>query len=345
MAAVAPLSTRQVEPSGTGRGIGPVPTVLIGGVLIFTIFFLMRSWKRVLKNNDRQEVQEIQQNLKLVEQADSQQMADLFKAFDRNHDGKVDLAELTAGLIQFKPDASADAARSSALDVLLLFDKNDSKVLEKGEFAAFIQSWCLGTKTDFDEMSNELIQRLSDHSFLKDEVQDAIADFQDASHQEVEDLLDRHKLQAIFRLWDTDHDDSVDQTVLEHALKRLVSMSSNTLSKEKREGVKEYMDVMHQTSYIAGQTVDQELVPELTGDGVTTRRYLGPDQFINFIQAFQQISGIPRSQITDFLVILPLYKQTAAEGKPLPKPVKNMSRVLKEHEVLSPVRSAEKRGA
>lgn len=74
-----------------------------------------------------QEVQELQQKVKLVEQADSQQMWDLFKAFDRNHDGRVDLAELTAGLKKFKPDASADAARSSALDVLLLFDKNDSK--------------------------------------------------------------------------------------------------------------------------------------------------------------------------------------------------------------------------
>jgi hypothetical protein len=124
---------------------------------------------------------------------------------------------------------------------------------------------------------------------------------------------------------------------------RLVTMSSNTLSKEKREGVKEYLDVMHQTSYIAGHTVDQELVPDLTGDGVNSRRYLTPEQFIKFIQAFQQISGLPRSQITDFLVILPLYKRTAAEGKPLPEPMKNMNRVLKEHEVLSPVRSAERR--
>lgn len=54
-------------------------------------------------------------------------MTALFNAFDRNRDGKVDLAELTAGLKKFKPDASGEAARSSALDVLLLFDKNDSK--------------------------------------------------------------------------------------------------------------------------------------------------------------------------------------------------------------------------
>jgi Ca2+-binding EF-hand superfamily protein len=74
-----------------------------------------------------QEVQELQQKVKLVEQADSKQMAHLFRAFDRNHDGKVDLAELTIGLKKFKPDASANAARSSALDVLLLFDKNDSR--------------------------------------------------------------------------------------------------------------------------------------------------------------------------------------------------------------------------
>ncbi len=59
------------------------------------------------------------------------------------------------------------------------------RVLEKGEFAAFIQSWCLGTGTDFDEMSNELIQRLSDQDFVKEEVQDAVGDFQDASPQEV----------------------------------------------------------------------------------------------------------------------------------------------------------------
>jgi hypothetical protein len=59
------------------------------------------------------------------------------------------------------------------------------RVLEKGEFAAFIQSWCLGTDTDFDEMSNELIQRLEDQNFLKNEVEDAVAEFEDISREEV----------------------------------------------------------------------------------------------------------------------------------------------------------------
>jgi Ca2+-binding EF-hand superfamily protein len=37
---------------------------------------------------------------------------------------------------------------------------------------------------------------------------------------QVENLLDRHKLHAIFRLWDVDADGVVEQAVLEHALKR-----------------------------------------------------------------------------------------------------------------------------
>lgn len=35
-------------------------------------------------------------------------------------------------------------------------------------------------------------------------------------------MLTRHKLQAIFRLWDTDKDGAVEQDVVEHALKRFV---------------------------------------------------------------------------------------------------------------------------
>lgn len=88
-------------------------------------------------------------------------------------------------------------------------------------------------------------------------------------------------------------------------------MCSNTLPKEKRQGVKEYMDLMHKTSYIAGQTVDQEMLPSMSGDGDTARRYLNPNQFTDFIRAFQQISGLPISQITDFFIILPLYQETA----------------------------------
>lgn len=88
-------------------------------------------------------------------------------------------------------------------------------------------------------------------------------------------------------------------------------MCSNTLPKEKRQGVKEYMDLMHKTSYISGQTVDQEILPDMTGDGATARRYLNSSQFTDFIRAFQQISGLPSSQITDFFIILPLYKEAA----------------------------------
>lgn len=87
----------------------------------------IRDSNEFLGGNVLQEIQELEQKNKLVKQADSKQMTDLFNAFDRNRDGKVDLVELTAGLKKFKPDASAEAARSSALDVLLLFDKNDSK--------------------------------------------------------------------------------------------------------------------------------------------------------------------------------------------------------------------------
>lgn len=39
---------------------------------------------------------------------------------------------------------------------------------------------------------------------------------------QVEDLLNRHKLQTIFRLWDKDKDGAVEQDVVEHALKRFV---------------------------------------------------------------------------------------------------------------------------
>ncbi len=113
-------------------------------------------------------------------------------------------------------------------------------------------------------------------------------------------------------------------------------MASSELPREKKESINEYLDVMESTSYIAGQTVDQELVPNLTGDTPLTRRHLTPAQFVTFIQSFQQISGLSRSQITDYLVVLPVYKKTAAEGKPLPKEVQGMERVLQEHEVLSP---------
>lgn len=60
-----------------------------------------------------------------------------------------------------------------------------SRVLERGEFAAFILSWCLGTDTPFEEMAGELVERLNNEEFLKDEVHDVVAEFEFASPQEV----------------------------------------------------------------------------------------------------------------------------------------------------------------
>ena len=65
--------------------------------------------------------------VQLVDSVQSSTVDTLYKLFDRNKNGVVELSEVSWGLCKLKPQLPLEAARQEALDLFLLFDHEEDR--------------------------------------------------------------------------------------------------------------------------------------------------------------------------------------------------------------------------
>lgn len=91
----------------------------------------------------------------------------IFELFDRDGNGAIDFREASLGMKKLVPSLAMPDARSSALDVFLLFDNDASRTLDRFEFARFLARFSALAGEPFASLAPRLVSLLqADDAFV-----------------------------------------------------------------------------------------------------------------------------------------------------------------------------------
>ncbi|KAK9861947.1 hypothetical protein WJX84_002388 [Apatococcus fuscideae] len=272
----------QSSPGSFLNKLGPLPLIVVGGVVVWGLIRSGFIWKNVTATKIPQET------IKAVDLADSvagsPKLDELFSKMDLNKDGRIDLKEVAFALKSVNPRASLSAARQSALDVFLLFDKDKNRYLDKEEFSMFMQRFCLLSDATFDVFVEELSTKLSEPAFLDVADKQVAKELEEimGNNQVAEAIADR-KLDGIFTVWDEDRDGSIKFKQLQM---RLAKFSVPAASEQRTKS----------------------MMYSIPGNDDMDRATFG-----RFVEDFAKASGVSFADLADYLLVVPLHEFDPAQ--------------------------------
>lgn len=243
--------------------------------------------------------------VQLVDSVQSSTVDTLFRLFDQNNNGTIELCEVSWGLHKLKPQLPQEDARQQALEHFLLFDQGEQRHLNRHDFSVFLQRYCLLSDTKLPDIADDMIQKLSQPDQQSDTPSDADVQLQlqALSTQQVTEVYQERRLDAVFGMWDQNNDLRISFKELCDGLFRF-------------SGVEKLKD----KAAAAAQAI---LEPGIaTDDGQQMSR----EQFGVFIRRFAAASGLSFSVITDFLLVVPVFDYDPAFTDPGVKQLEKLIR-------------------
>ncbi|KAK9908070.1 hypothetical protein WJX75_002406 [Coccomyxa subellipsoidea] len=230
--------------------------------------------------------------IQTVEEGDTE---GVFTAVDTDGNARVDLRELATALAKWtllvtKPESPLAAAKNLALDLYMIFNVDPLEGFDEEQFKPVLQSWCLFTKISFEVMARWLetalelpdVQLSPEDKMAAQEIADAMR-----SPEAMAAVVEAHKIDLVFHLWDTDGDGVASRKKLTRALTwyyRLLSqVQEETGGGDAGERRAEVIDFL-----------EQEQRPGLPG--------LDRTAFRTIVQRFCQLTGLPVPEVCDFLM-------------------------------------------
>ncbi|KAK9835568.1 hypothetical protein WJX74_003217 [Apatococcus lobatus] len=274
--AAAPIPER--SPGSFLNKLGPLPLIVIGGVVVWGLIRSGLIWRNVTKTKVPQDT-ESAANLVDAVATSSDKLDELFKKMDLNKDGRIDLKEVALGLKSVNPRASLSAARKSALDVFLLFDADKNRYLDKDEFSRFIQRFCLLSDSPFEQFADDLLMKLSAPQSL-DLTDKKVAQELDRAigGDKVAEAIADRKLDGIFTVWDEDRDGSIKFGQLKI---RLQNYKVSAAGEERTKGML---------------------------NSVPSSDDFDRNEFGRFVEGFAKAANTSFADLADYLLVVPLHE-------------------------------------
>ncbi|KAL3158271.1 hypothetical protein ABBQ38_010519 [Trebouxia sp. C0009 RCD-2024] len=282
-------------------------------------------WKLVLSKDGPTRLEKnLTAAVQLVDSVQSSTVDTLFNLFDQNHNGTIELCEVSWGLHKLKPQLPPEDARQQALQHFLLFDQGEQRHLDKQDFTVFLQRYCLLSDTKLSEIADDMIAKLSQPDRPSESAaasEDAIQQqMQAVSAHQVTEVYQERRLDAVFAMWDQNSDLRISFKELCEGLYRF-------------SGVEKLKD----KAAAAAQAI---LEPGIATDG---GQQMSRQQFGTFIRRFAAASGVSFSAITDFLLVVPVFDYDPAFMDPGVKQLEKLIRKrLEEKRKDKAMRKAEK---
>jgi len=200
-------------------------------------------------------------------------MRELFVLFDADLDGKIAFKELVAGLMKLHSTLSLTSAKAAGVQALLSFDNNSDRILDYAEFAQWVINFCITSHLRFEDVADELVLRAAgaDPSI---EFMDKLQDF---SNSEIFKTATDKKINACFKMFDTDEDGEIDFKELIKVI-RLFEPTSPT------------------------STAWRDAVAKMSEYDTDSNNTLSTLEFAEFLNSYARTSGTDMEQFLEYLV-------------------------------------------
>ncbi|KAK9819558.1 hypothetical protein WJX81_001914 [Elliptochloris bilobata] len=277
--------------------LGNLPLVAVTVAMVWGLLQTAGVWRSVTSKNKREEA--VSGKARIIESITDSRIADTFKRVDVSGDGRVDLRELTEALYKLNPNAPLSAARDSALDIFLLFDKDrNDRTLNREEFGQFLETWCLQTGSKLDDIAGRIGEPrdIEAHENREDQrVEEEVTRAAEAP-EDLSRVLERRKLETVFRLWADRRGDGnrVERKDLARSLSRLLDIVGGDGADRARGLITSPAGAAQHAGYNA---------------------HLDRTEFTDLVRRVSDVAGMKHAEVLDFLIMIPLYGE---ERKALP---------------------------
>ena len=162
----------------------------------------------------------------------------LFVLFDKDSDATVDFKEVAIGLYPLTNSMEESAKKAAGL--MLMMDKDDTRVLGYDQFAKLIMGVAAAMKMSFDELADQLTLALTSGTgtevpddvmaeiLVEEKAYEEALEKKQQQHEEKKtlDALSYSRTQKLFQLWDANGDGDIDFQELLSGLRKYLKASA-----------------------------------------------------------------------------------------------------------------------
>eukprot|EP01026_Neomeris_dumetosa_P042705 TRINITY_DN3563_c0_g2_i7.p1 TRINITY_DN3563_c0_g2~~TRINITY_DN3563_c0_g2_i7.p1 ORF type:complete len:382 (-),score=73.57 TRINITY_DN3563_c0_g2_i7:121-1101(-) len=216
-----------------------------------------------------------------AEQEDGR-MRNLFALFDMDMDGKINFKEVVMGLTKVVPMLDILKASEAAVQVLLLFDRDQDRHLDYKDFVRFMGTFLKASKVEFSKVADKLLLAAARSDPSEDEFKiDMEEVFRSSEFKTFMDL----RLHKIFWLWDKDQDGYIS---FKELCMGLAHFSPNI---SLQDTMKQALELLGKS----GTSLDDE---------TEYRKKLDRSEFAHVISKYVERHGASFHQVADYLVAM-----------------------------------------
>lgn len=175
---------------------------------------------------------EVKKRVELFAVLSNERLKELFEGFDQNRTGQVPFRDVAKAL--YECTESEEKSVEDALEVLLMIDQNDKRMLDYKQFGRLILSVSETTgyalEDTLEDLANELaVQNTWNDNFGSEHVIENEGSVFEGSvrgaDNEPIDALTRSRLKKLFKLWDSNGDGDISATELADGLRKFQTAS------------------------------------------------------------------------------------------------------------------------
>lgn len=260
--------------------------------------------------------EEVKKRQELMVALGSEYIAEAYEMLDVDQKTEVPFTTVAKAL-QISTKSESRAAQKS-LSVLLMVDKNDTRMLNYEQFGKLMISVSQATGKSYDEIADDLMYTLESQSSHFDEnttsSQGTPTETKQDFNDNVDDLTNRRLLQ-LFDLWDADGNGDIS-----------------------REELAEGLDKFQRAS---GINVDADAMAQALVVGFTTDDQLGPKEFAQAMILYAEQFGVEIHSLIDFMCST----SSTASSTPQNSNPKDSKRNISSKKKTSTRRASEQSGA
>ena len=255
---------------------------------------------------------EVKKRQELMVALGSEYIAEAYEMLDVDQKTEVPFLAVAKALQASTINDSREAQKSLA--VLLMIDKNDTRILNYEQFGKLMIAVSQATGKSYDEIADDLMYTLESQSSHFDEhttsSQGTPTETKQNYNDNVDDLTNRRLLQ-LFHLWDADGNGDIS-----------------------REELAEGLDKFQRAS---GINVDADAMAQALVVGFTTDEQLGPKEFAQAMILYAEQFGVEIHSLIDFMcststIVSPAPNESERKGskRSVPSKKKSMNRRFNE---------------
>ncbi|CAB9512864.1 Stress-induced-phosphoprotein 1 [Seminavis robusta] len=234
--------------------------------------------------------EQVKETSEFFRAATDDRMMALFRLFDMDGDGTVSFSEIALGLFKLS-NSSIEDSTNSAVELLIMVEKDDSRELDFESFTRLILNFCAVGGMRFDEVADGLTILMCQPTVMTeqemaqllvaDEMYSMAKDFQDSSQEAIEvmDALSYGKMHKLFTLWDENNDGALDY-------------------EELLKGMRKYQSAMD-----IDESVQRAALAMLAFDQDGNQK-LDKEEFAHALTKFARGIEVDLHELIDFLVIV-----------------------------------------